>query len=124
MESRTYSICNTKQNLGWLFFVLHGVSFGRLNHYIYDYMIKKNLHASAEAFKNEVDISLGSVGNVLHRDDLIDLNDVFLEDNIEQALFPGEKGGIAKPSSMVLKQGPTEEEDAPKGDGDEITRVG
>ncbi|KAJ0970064.1 hypothetical protein J5N97_022941 [Dioscorea zingiberensis] len=96
----------------------------RLNHYIYDYMIKKNLHAFAEAFKNEVDISLGSVGNVLHRDDLIDLNDVFLEDNIKQALFPGEKGDITKPSSMVLKQGPTEEEDAPKGDGDEITRVG
>ncbi|KAJ0974739.1 hypothetical protein J5N97_016704 [Dioscorea zingiberensis] len=32
----------------------------RLKHYIYDYMIKKNLHASAEAFKNEVDIPLGS----------------------------------------------------------------
>ncbi|KAJ0967184.1 hypothetical protein J5N97_024101 [Dioscorea zingiberensis] len=187
-----------------------------LKHYIYDYMIKKNLHASAEAFKNEVDIPLGSVviddseGGFLlewweifselyfskmtnqgdHQvtiemigkrkkpciegeninafgksrgpsyitnlipenssdhaslpfdssesfeflqskdffatdknrglDDFIDLNDVCLED-IEQSLFTREKGDIAEPSSMELKQGPVEEKDAPKGDEDEMT---
>ncbi|KAJ0967187.1 hypothetical protein J5N97_024104 [Dioscorea zingiberensis] len=103
-----------------------------LKNYIYDYMIKKNLHASAEAFKNEVDIPLGSTESfefLQSKDffatdknrglnDFIDLNDVCLEDNIEQTFFAREKGDIAEPSSMVLKQGPLEEEDAPKGDGD------
>ncbi|KAJ0985096.1 hypothetical protein J5N97_003452 [Dioscorea zingiberensis] len=36
-------------------------------------------------------------------DDLIDLNDVCLENIMEKALFPGEKGDIAKPSSMVME---------------------
>ncbi|KAJ0967980.1 hypothetical protein J5N97_024897 [Dioscorea zingiberensis] len=38
----------------------------RLQRYIYDYMIRKNMHSSAEAFKIEVDIPIGLVGNVLH----------------------------------------------------------